>query len=109
MLYDNSAVQFRDVTDGDTNTLLLGDSLYGFWGDGFSCCVRIRDDRRDFDEYWMDSSTGLQFVNFGSFHDDIAQFALVDGSVRSISKNIDARVFRAIATRNGREQITDAW
>ncbi|OYW11871.1 MAG: hypothetical protein B7Z55_18830, partial [Planctomycetales bacterium 12-60-4] len=39
MLYLNSSTSFRDVTDGATTTIMMGDSYYGFWADGTSCCV----------------------------------------------------------------------
>ena len=55
MLYDGSAVRMGDVTDGTSNTIMLGDSIYGFWADGFSCCVRVWDDQGHpdvWDSYW---------------------------------------------------------
>lgn len=44
MLYEDSAVRMADVGDGTTNTIMLGDSLMGYWSDGFSCCVRVWDE-----------------------------------------------------------------
>lgn len=130
ILYQNSAIKFRDIGDGTTNTILCGDSRFGFWGDGTSCCARIREDRRLFDDYWTsfaddddpsnDGNSGdtdgdgdfdddddlpLQFLNFGSWHDDITHFALADGSVRPVGKTLSRDTFEAIATRNGGENI----
>ena len=123
MLYQNSAVRMADVSDGTTNTILVGDSLYGFWGDAYSCCVRVWDDSGHpdlFDAYWQvqgASNTTLQFFSFGGSHGDLAVFGLVDGSAKTISKKIDANVFKAIATRNGAlksinpmmENVTDGF
>jgi type II secretory pathway pseudopilin PulG len=123
MLYQNSAVRMADVSDGTTNTIFVGDSLYGFWGDAYSCCVRVWDDKTHpdlFDGYWQvqgGSNTTLQFFGFGSSHGDQAIFGLVDGSARGISKKIDSNVFKAIATRNGAlksinpmmENVTDGF
>ena len=113
VLYLNSAVRFGDITDGTSTTLLVGDTLFGFWGDGYSCCARIRDDQPEFDGYWaMDSASGdtnsqLQFFGFGSWHGDVTQFAMCDGSSRPMSKGIDKGVLRALATRNGGERVSD--
>ena len=124
MLYRYSAVKMSDVSDGASNTIFVGDSLYGFWADAFSCCTRVWDDKDHpdlWDTYWpfgvsrtwdneptsnSDVSNGqviwtLRFFSFGSDHGDLCNFALVDGSTRSVSKRIDKNVFKAIATRNG--------
>jgi prepilin-type N-terminal cleavage/methylation domain-containing protein len=108
VLYPNSAVKISDITDGTTNTLLLGDSRYGFWGDGSSCCARFRNDRwtpTDFDNYWFWQqqppilTPQLQYFSFGSLHDGAVVFGLCDGSSRPISKLIDKGLVRKLATR----------
>lgn len=54
MLYQNSSVDFKDIPDGTSNTLFIGDSKFGLWGDGFSCCARFRPDLLvNFDAYWL--------------------------------------------------------
>jgi prepilin-type N-terminal cleavage/methylation domain-containing protein len=117
VLYANSKIGFRDVTDGATQTIMLGETLFGFWGDGMSCCARIYPDtnndgypdRPHFDGYWPDPdpATGYQFFGFGAFHDVTVNFCMVDGSARPISKNIDHTIMWALATRNGNERILD--
>jgi len=102
--YPDSSTRIGDITDGTSNTLLIGDSRFGFWADGTSCCARFRDDRQtptDFNGYWaVDDTVGLlQFVSFGSQHDDVVNFALCDGSTRSISTTIDKTLLRKLATR----------
>jgi len=123
MLYPNSAVRMQDVTDGTSQTLLMGDSRFGLWADGSSCCARFRNDRLDFDSYWYipcavftgdtqaypDIQTSvnlpLQFFSFGSTHENACMFAFADGSSRPIVKNIDAGILRMLATRSGAEVI----
>jgi hypothetical protein len=106
VMYQNSGVRFRDITDGQSNTLLLGDSRFGFWGDGFSCCARFRNDRNDFDSFWPYPiapatlpADELQFFSFGGFHDEAVIFGLSDGSSRPIAKNINSDLLRRLATR----------
>ncbi len=108
VLYPNSATKISDITDGTSNTLLMGDSRYGIWGDGSSCCARFRNDRStptDFDNYWFwmqqppVQTPTIQYFSFGSLHDDSVIFALCDGSSRPIAKTIDKGLIRKLATR----------
>lgn len=121
MLFQDSAVSFRMVRDGESSTLLIGESLMGFWGDGNSSCARVADDDNNdisdrgtdgmiptmrpasFDTYWMTS--GIHFFGFGSWHADTCNFALTDGSSRSIAKNINFKILKALATRENGERI----
>lgn len=114
VLFPGSAISFQDIIDGSSNTLMVGDALYGFWADGISCCGRITGNIPidfntkpgvDIDDDGSDDIT-LNLLGFNSHHDDICQFAMCDGSARSISKSIDKDTLNALATRNGRERIS---
>jgi prepilin-type N-terminal cleavage/methylation domain-containing protein len=120
MLYLNSSVAFRDVTDGTTTTLFMGDSYYGFWADGTSCCVagapvgfraqigeQVYGDELTGGVWLSANNPGDYRFSFGSQHGDVICFAMVDASTKSISRTIDRTVFLALLTRNGRENIAD--
>lgn len=119
MLYANSAVGFRDVTDGTTTTVMMGDSYFGFWADAESCCVGIATaaDRQTAGEpvqgdpmtggHWLSNANGNHRFSYGSMHGDVIAFAMVDASTKTISKGIDKNVFMSLMTRNNRENISN--
>ena len=116
VMYRSSKTRLGDVADGTTQTLLIGETLIGLWGDGYSCCARVADDNNDnipdrmvanqpraFDTWWTNS--GVHYFGFGSWHPDVCPFVFVDGHVKSLNKKIDFKVFKALATRAGKEQV----
>lgn len=118
MLYVNSAVSFRDVSDGTSSTIMIGDSFYGFWADGPTCCIATADRAYrtaiGIPVYGDDVLGGyMQAGNldgewrftFGSYHGGVVNFGMVDGGTRTISTNIDRTVFMSMMTRNGRENV----
>ncbi|MBX3437826.1 MAG: DUF1559 domain-containing protein [Planctomycetaceae bacterium] len=130
-------VRFRDVTDGTTNTLLLGernhhdpvyDSFYasgntsnpmrgwGYWAPAGGNFGLTDITMSSFAPINYQVPTGLTALNgtpeetlrlcsFGSQHTGGAQFALVDGSARFISENIDMNTYRSLSTRGGGEVV----
>ena len=110
VLFRNSAISMKDIVDGSSNTLMIGETLFGFWSDGNSSVARIRDDRPAFDAYWFDcppaGTPRNRFLGFGSWHESVVHFLVSDGSVQNIDKNIDFELLQGLATRNGNERIS---
>ncbi|MCA9064139.1 MAG: DUF1559 domain-containing protein [Planctomycetaceae bacterium] len=90
-----SAVEIREITDGTSNTLMIGEVGMGLaaWGD----YLNIRDPMQGI------GSGGSQFGGIPGQQG--CQFVLADGSVRLISEDIDRSVLEALATPAGGEAI----
>jgi len=120
LFYGGSHIDDRDVLDGMSSTLMIGETPFGFWGDHYSCCARARDDMggHNFDIYWTVPTNPppcprppefQHYFGFGSSHGTVINFTLADGSTRSIDKHIDAELFRSLCTRNGREPLSELF
>lgn len=126
IFFANSSIDDRDISDGMSNTLLFGESPVGFWGDSYSSVARARDDHPGFDRHWTGDSNWLEepacqqqgsnnanpivhFFGFGSFHGDVINFTMADGSSRPIAKNVDQILFWSLCTRNGHEPLQSAF
>lgn len=104
--FKNSAVSLNDVGDGTSNTCLIGETLQGTWAQANDCCVRttvdrtinqpIRINNQNFYTYWM------------SRHPGIVNFAMCDGSTRSIKGTINKQTLLKIMTRNGGEALSSS-
>ena len=121
ILFPNSAVSLRDLADEYSTTLLIGESTFGFWDDGASCCARFRNDLLsdpsrppqtplDFDSTWAQTDRDgispskpnagrLRFFSFGSSHDNMVHFTAADGSLSKINKDVDPGLMRLVGTR----------
>ncbi|WP_013628915.1 DUF1559 domain-containing protein [Rubinisphaera brasiliensis] len=132
--YRDSKTQFRDITDGTSNTILVGERAWKFGGYTMSAgtLLALRDQLNggptandnaagytDSNQGWMTvagtvrypinpiltSNTSSLNQAFSSHHDGGAQFVLADGSVRFISENADLKNDGAWDTNSTLERL----
>ncbi len=118
-----SKVRLTDITDGTSNTLMLGEmswnkaNYYRVWIRGTyadtsasldrdtTCCRNVAN---ALGSTPYNSSDNANNVSFGSEHaGGGANFALADGSVRWVSPGISLATFLSVASFNGGEVIND--
>lgn len=124
VFYRNSSTRVRNVSDGLSNTLAFGERTNGpipggttggghsVFETAWSAAVRDVNDYSDdhghmvlFETQFRPNQAGGDDKGLSAPHTAMAQFAFCDGSVHSISENIDANVYNALATRAGGEIV----
>ncbi|MCA9084693.1 MAG: DUF1559 domain-containing protein [Planctomycetaceae bacterium] len=110
----NSHVRYRDVTDGTSNTLSVGERYspadatasatgYGTWI-GVPDCTNAQGLAMSLGDASLRINIGMPFreqtTGFGSLHEGGANFALGDGSVRCLSQKIETVLFRYLSVIN---------
>lgn len=125
VLYRNSKIGIRDITDGTTNTIVVGEisgspfddttnNPHRAWIQGASnanddfASYSCKNVRWGIGQARYTSGNVNYLFNdqrFGSNHTGGCQFLLGDGAVRFISENIDFNTYQAIATRGQGEVV----
>jgi prepilin-type N-terminal cleavage/methylation domain-containing protein/prepilin-type processing-associated H-X9-DG protein len=110
----NTKVQLRDVTDGQSNVIMLGekrtvqkdrlgypsDGPYWIWG-GFGGRIVAQPMNQDTPGTFNDGS-----ANFGSEHTGGCHFALCDGSVQFLSEHMNFQVYQNLAKKSDGEPVS---
>ncbi len=105
IFFRNSGVGFRDVQDGASNTIFMGEAIEGLWADATHCCVRTTPERE------LNGRTQGVFTMpryWSSMHPGAIHFLLGDGSCRSISDSVDRTVLLHLMTRSGSDPVEDS-
>jgi prepilin-type N-terminal cleavage/methylation domain-containing protein len=120
IMFKVSKTRMRDVRDGSSQTILLGEigeptgagtpPAQRFWFRG-----RYNSSERTagvpINSYpgtvYLSGGSPLYASDFSSFHEGGAFFTFADGAVRFLSENMDQTTFDALATRTGNELVDD--
>jgi prepilin-type N-terminal cleavage/methylation domain-containing protein len=125
VFYRNSSTKFRDIADGLSNTLGLGERTNGpirtssgishghaSFESAWCCAAREVTDVTDdhghmvlFETQYRPNEIDSDDKGLSAPHVGIGQFAMCDGSVRTISENIDAGVYNSLGTRSAGEVV----
>lgn len=121
IFFGNSRVGMRDVTDGTSNTLMVGerpapaDASWGWWsgpGSTNACPNGFLDVLLPTENYWKigglrasGPSDPYPLYHWWSHHVGGAQFLFADGHVQFLSNSIDHRTLMSLSTRAGGEVV----
>ena len=126
VFFRNSEIRPRDIVDGLSNTLAIGERTNGpiptssptagghaVFETAWAAAARELNDFSDdhghmvlFETQFRPNQVNGDDKGLSAPHSGVCQFALCDGSVRAISATIDADTYNALGTRNGRDLAT---
>lgn len=113
ILYCNSDVRMKDVTDGTTNTLMIGELSWQNAGTGYRTWIRgcrtsqtISTKNVIFPINVQAYAGSFNVMSFGSEHKGGAHFAKGDGSVGFLSENMNFTLYTQLSTRSFGEAVT---
>lgn len=123
--YRNSKTRVRDIVDGLSNTLAIGERTNGpipsstpspgghtvfetSWIAAVREVTEYEDDHGHmvlFETQFLPNEVDGDDKGLSAPHEGIAQFAICDGSVRGISQEIDRTLYQSLSTRSGGEML----
>jgi prepilin-type processing-associated H-X9-DG protein len=115
--FPRSEVRMADITDGTSNTYLLGEKFVNpddyttgmDYGDDDSCLTGYSFvQHRMANASWPpqpDASGGANYYGFGSAHAGSLNMAFCDGSIRSVSYTLDGATHSNLGSRNDQNVI----
>jgi prepilin-type N-terminal cleavage/methylation domain-containing protein/prepilin-type processing-associated H-X9-DG protein len=110
--YQNSTVGMADITDGTSTTAIYGECVdpNGVWSQAPNSCIRTNVDRTiNKPIVVVNQQTGATTTYWwywASKHPGMVNFGFCDGSVRTVTAQINKVVLNKIMTRNGGETIS---
>ena len=106
---DNTIVRLRDITDGTSNTMFIGERRTDARLEWFSTWVGVVEHGEEAPLRVLGitdhtpNSPELHFDDFSSQHEGGAQFLMGDGRVIFVSESVDHDAYRAMSTIAGNE------
>lgn len=127
VFFRNSRLRVSAILDGLANTLAFGERHNGpipqsrstagghtVFENSWIGAIRDVDELDDdhahmvlFETQYRPNQIDGDDKGLAAPHTGLCQFTLCDGSVRAITEHIDAKVYDALATRNGKEVVED--
>jgi prepilin-type N-terminal cleavage/methylation domain-containing protein/prepilin-type processing-associated H-X9-DG protein len=113
VLGPNTRVRLLGMTDGTSNTLMVGElswkgaNCYRPWTRGWDsdAMASSKNVLHPLNAVAYNGSNNFNDVSFGSQHSGGANFLLGDGSVKFVPQSIDLNAYKAAASRDGGEVL----
>ncbi|QEG02486.1 hypothetical protein Mal15_66070 [Stieleria maiorica] len=109
----NSSLRFAQITDGTTNTIMIGEHLGDKdplgWITGTRATLRNTGEfvDRNYNDHINQELTALEVGGYDSYHAGGGNFGMADGAVVFLTHNIDPQVYRHLGNRADGELIDE--